>query len=108
MLLTALAEKQWVEEDVLARDLNLPPKMVRKAMRYFEQVRWLATTTAADAAAAAKQQQQQLAACHVSRLGVGLPRGTKQQQQQPGLGGSGMPGVLAGWGMPQHDACFRR
>jgi hypothetical protein len=39
VLLTALAEKQWVEEDVLARDLNLPPKMVRKAMRYFEQVR---------------------------------------------------------------------
>jgi hypothetical protein len=38
VLLTALAEKQWVEEDVLARDLNLPPKMVRKAMRYFEQV----------------------------------------------------------------------
>ncbi|WIA30223.1 hypothetical protein OEZ86_000314 [Tetradesmus obliquus] len=37
VLLTALAEKQWVEEDVLARDLNLPPKMVRKAMRYFEQ-----------------------------------------------------------------------
>jgi hypothetical protein len=38
VLLTALVEKQWVEEDVLARDLNLPPKMVRKAMRYFEQV----------------------------------------------------------------------
>eukprot|EP00882_Tetradesmus_deserticola_P018627 GHRQ01020007.1.p1 GENE.GHRQ01020007.1~~GHRQ01020007.1.p1 ORF type:complete len:392 (+),score=187.73 GHRQ01020007.1:621-1796(+) len=37
VLLTALVEKQWVEEDVLARDLNLPPKMVRKAMRYFEQ-----------------------------------------------------------------------
>ncbi|KAF6265338.1 hypothetical protein COO60DRAFT_1623957 [Scenedesmus sp. NREL 46B-D3] len=37
VLLTALVERQWVEEDVLARDLNLPPKMVRKAMRYFEQ-----------------------------------------------------------------------
>jgi hypothetical protein len=39
ILLTALTEEQWVEEDDFARKLNLPPKMVRKAIRYLEQVR---------------------------------------------------------------------
>lgn len=39
ILLNALTEEQWVEEDDFARKLNLPPKMVRKAIRYLEQVR---------------------------------------------------------------------
>lgn len=39
VLLTALAERQWVKEDDLARDLSLHPKMVRRALRYLEQVR---------------------------------------------------------------------
>lgn len=39
ILLTILTEEQWVEEDDVARRLNLPPKMVRKALRYLEQVR---------------------------------------------------------------------
>jgi hypothetical protein len=39
ILLTALTEEQWVEEDDFARKLNLPAKMVRKALRYLEQVR---------------------------------------------------------------------
>lgn len=38
ILLTALTDEQWIEEDEFARKLNLPPKMVRKAMRYLEQV----------------------------------------------------------------------
>jgi DNA-binding GntR family transcriptional regulator len=38
ILLTALTEEQWVEEDDFARKLNLPAKMVRKALRYLEQV----------------------------------------------------------------------
>jgi hypothetical protein len=39
ILLTSLTEEQWVEEDDMARKLNLPNKMVRKALRYLEQVR---------------------------------------------------------------------
>lgn len=38
ILLNALTEEQWVEEDDFARKLNLPPKTVRKAIRYLEQV----------------------------------------------------------------------
>lgn len=38
VILTALTEEQWVEEDEFARKLNLPPKVVRKAMRFLEQV----------------------------------------------------------------------
>lgn len=38
VVLTALTERQWVEEDEFARSLNLPPKMVRKAMRFLEEV----------------------------------------------------------------------
>jgi hypothetical protein len=38
ILLTFLTEEQWVEEDDVARRLNLPNKMVRKALRYLEQV----------------------------------------------------------------------
>eukprot|EP00878_Enallax_costatus_P012602 GHUV01013161.1.p1 GENE.GHUV01013161.1~~GHUV01013161.1.p1 ORF type:complete len:340 (+),score=99.65 GHUV01013161.1:363-1382(+) len=37
IILTALTERQWVEEDEFARSLNLPPKMVRKATRYLEE-----------------------------------------------------------------------
>lgn len=40
ILLTHLTEEQWVEEDDMARRLNLPNKMVRKALRYLEQVSW--------------------------------------------------------------------
>jgi hypothetical protein len=39
ILLTALTERQWVKEDDLAADLHLHAKMVRKAMRYLEEVR---------------------------------------------------------------------
>jgi hypothetical protein len=39
VLLGALTERQWVKEDDLASDLSLHPKMVRRALRYLEQVR---------------------------------------------------------------------
>ncbi len=39
VLLTALSQRQWVEEDELARSLSLQPKLVRRAMRFFEQAR---------------------------------------------------------------------
>lgn len=38
IILSALTEEQWIEEDEFARKLNLPPKVVRKAMRFLEQV----------------------------------------------------------------------
>lgn len=49
VLLTALADRQWVEEEDLAKNLNLPPKMVRKAMRFFEQVGWTSLRQSAGA-----------------------------------------------------------
>jgi hypothetical protein len=39
ILLTALTERQWVKEDDLAADLHLHLKVVRKGMRYLEEVR---------------------------------------------------------------------
>lgn len=42
VLLTALTERQWVDEDDLAAELKLHPKMVRRALRYLEQVGILA------------------------------------------------------------------
>lgn len=41
ILLGALTERQWVKEDDLASDLNLHAKMVRRALRYLEQVRFV-------------------------------------------------------------------
>jgi hypothetical protein len=38
VLLTALTEREWVKEDDLASDLQLHPKMVRRALRYLEHV----------------------------------------------------------------------
>lgn len=57
IVLAALTERQWVEEDEFARSLNLPPKMVRKAVRYLEEVRcvlcWGCKAEVAGAATAA-------------------------------------------------------
>lgn len=38
VLLGVLTERQWVKEDDLAKETNLHPKMVRRALRYLEQV----------------------------------------------------------------------
>ncbi len=39
IILDSLLRREWVKEDELAADLKVHPRILRKALRWFEQVR---------------------------------------------------------------------
>ena len=45
IILDSLLRREWVKEDELAVDLKIHPRILRKALRWFEQVRQSSDST---------------------------------------------------------------